>query len=127
MPIGNRVADETMERFCNRRFGRGIDQQLSHLIRKVVACGSVHGPVVPQGFRAGEDFFRQHVDCALLCSNSRVGCIAWARRRHACRYSPERFRATLLKFFEIFARRVKTIRMIDAEAGHRALAHQIEG
>src|SRR5437870_10728650 len=110
MPKRNRVTDETMERFCDRRFGRRIDQQLRHLICKIVARGSMHTPVLAQGFRASEDFFRQHVDGAPTLAQS----------------DPECFRAALLKLFEIFAWQVKTIRMIDAETCDRALAHQID-
>ena len=47
MAEGDRVTNETMERFCDRRFGRRIDQQLCHLICKIVASGSVHRPILP--------------------------------------------------------------------------------
>src|ERR1051326_960093 len=107
----NRVTDETMECFSDRRFRRRIDQQLCHLICKIVASGSVHRPVLAQRFGTSQDFFCQHVNGARICDRS---------------YSPERFRATLLKLFEIFARQVQTVRMIDAEAGQRARAYQIE-
>ena len=66
MPKRHRVADETMEGFCNLRFGRGIDQQLRHLIRKIVASRSMHEPVLPQRFRGGENFFRQHINGASI-------------------------------------------------------------
>ena len=106
----NRMPDETMERFCDRCFSRRIDQQLRHVIREIVARRSMHAPVPAQRFRASEDLFRQHVDGAPVF-----------RQRN-----PERFCATLLKFFEIFARQVEAVGMIDAESGHRACAHQIQ-
>jgi hypothetical protein len=88
VPKRHRVTNETMERLCDRRFGRGIDQQLRHLIRKIVASGSVHGPVLAQGLGAGDDFLRQHVNRAAILGQ----------------FDPQRFRAALLKLFEIFAR-----------------------
>ena len=39
---------------------------------------------------------------------------------------PERLRATLLKFFKILARQIKTVGMIDAKSCHCACAHQLE-
>ncbi len=88
MPERNGVTDETVERFCDRRLSRGIDEQLRDVIGEIVAGRSVHGPVFAQRFRAGENFFRHHVDGSAV-----------ARQR-----DPERFRGTLLKFDEIFAR-----------------------
>ena len=77
-----------MERFCDRRFSRRIDQQLRQLIGEIVAGRSVDRPIFAQGFRAGENFFCHHVD----------------RPPIARQPDPERFRGTLLKFDEIFAR-----------------------
>ena len=104
------MTDETMKCFCDRRFGRRIDQQLRHLTRKVVTRGSMHAPLLAQCFGAGENFFRQHVNRAPILGQS----------------DPERFRAALLKLFEIFAGQVQAIRMIDAEPCHCACAYQIE-
>src|SRR6266700_6241892 len=106
----NRVTDETMECFCYRSLGRRIDQQLHHLVRKIVTSGSVYAPVFAQRFRAGEDFFCDHVNGASVFGQA----------------DPERLRATLLEFFEILAGQVKTIRMSDAKPCHCAGAHQIQ-
>ena len=110
MPKRHRVGDKTMERFCDRCFGRGIDQQLRHLICKIVSGGTVNQPILPQRFRAVEDFFCQHVNGATTLGQC----------------DPKRFRATLLKFFEILARQIKAVRVIDADTCHRPSAHQIE-
>ena len=82
MPERNGMADETMKRFCDRSFRRRIDQQLHDVIGEIVAGGSMHWPVFAQFFRAGENFFRDHID----------------RPTVARQPDPERFRATLLKF-----------------------------
>src|SRR5437867_2980591 len=87
----NRVTDEPMECFCDRSLGRRIEEQLHHLIRKIVTSGSVQAPVFAQRFRAGEDFFCDHINGA---SVFRKG-------------DPKRLRATLLEFFEILAGQVK--------------------
>ena len=99
-----------MKCFCDRRFGRRIDQQLRHLTREVVTRGSMHAPLLAQRFGAGENFFRHHVNGAPVLGQCNT----------------ERLRATLLKFFEILCRQVKTIRMIDAEACHCAITHQLQ-
>ena len=99
-----------MERFCDRRFGRGIDQQLCCVIREIVASGSVHTPVFAQRFGARQDFFREQVNRASVLGQS----------------GRDRFRATLLKLLKIFAWQVKSVRMINTKACHCAAAHQIE-
>ena len=88
MPKRNGVADETVECFCNRRFSRLFDEQLRELVGEIVAGRSMHRPFFAQCFRAGENFFRYHVDRPAVARPS----------------DPERFRGTLLKFDEIFAR-----------------------
>ena len=82
------MTDETMKRFCDRRLSRRIDEQLRDEIGEIVTGRSVYWPVFAQGFRAGENFFCQHVDRPSVARQS----------------GPERFRGTLLKFGEIFAR-----------------------
>ena len=82
------MTDEPMKRFCDRRLSRRIDEQLHHVISKIVTGRSVYRPVFAQGFRPGENFFCQHVDRPSVARQS----------------GPERFRGTLLKFDEIFAR-----------------------
>ncbi|KAG0505994.1 MAG: hypothetical protein Udaeo_06370 [Candidatus Udaeobacter sp.] len=88
MPKRNGVADETVKRFCDRRFSRRLDEQLRELIGEIVAGRSMHRPLFAQRFRACENFFRYHVD----------------RPAVARQPDPQRFRGTLLKFDEIFAR-----------------------
>jgi hypothetical protein len=71
----------------------------------------MHVPLIAQGFRASEDFFRQHVDGSAVARQS----------------DSERFRGTLLKFYEIFAWQIQTVWMIDAKTCYRACAYQIKG
>jgi hypothetical protein len=52
----NGVADETMERLCDRRFSRRVDQQLHKLIGEIIAGCSMHRPVFAQRFGAGKNF-----------------------------------------------------------------------
>src|SRR5438067_13158990 len=68
------------------------------------------GPVVRRSFGAGEDFFSEHVNRPPV-------------RRQA---NSKRLRTTLLEFFEIFARQVQSIGMINAEPRQRPTAQQIE-
>src|SRR6266478_504618 len=103
----NRVTNETMERLSDRPLGRRIDQQLRHLIRKIVARRAIHAPVFAQRLRAGENFFCDHVN----------GAPIFGQR------DPKRLRATLLKFFEILSGQVKTIGVIDSQACYCASAH----
>ena len=60
----HRVTDETMKRFCDRFLGRGIDEQLCHLIGKIVASGAVQAPIVTQSLGTREDFLGDHVNSA---------------------------------------------------------------
>ena len=41
MPKRNGVADETVKRFCDRRFSRRLDEQLRELIGEIVAGRSM--------------------------------------------------------------------------------------
>ena len=70
----------------------------------------MHAPVFAQCFRAGEDFFCDHVNGASVFRQA----------------DPKRLRATLLEFFEILSGQVKTIRMIDAQASDGTTADQIQ-
>ena len=82
------MTDETVERFCNRRLSRGIRQQLRRVIGKIVTRRAMYGPIVPQSFRARENFFRHQIDRTAVARQSDL----------------QRFRGALLKFDEIFAR-----------------------
>ena len=62
MPESARVPDETVERFRDRGFGRGIDQQLRDLIGEIVAGRAVNWPVFAQRFVAGQNFFQHQID-----------------------------------------------------------------
>ena len=93
-----RVPEETMKGLSHRSFGGGIDQQLSHLAREIVASCAVHRPIFRERLAAGKNFLEDHVDGAPIL-----------RQR-----DPKGLRATPLQFFEIFLRQIKTVRMIDA-------------
>ena len=93
-----RVPEETMECLCYRSFGGGIDQELSYLAREVVAGCTMHRPTFRERLAAGENFLEHHVDGATIVGQC----------------DPKGLRATLLQFFEIFLRQIKTVRMIDA-------------
>ena len=106
----HRVPDETLERFRDCLFRGSVDKNVRDELRKFVAGRPVHRPIRTQIFVTGQDFFDDDINRAAVF-----------RKRN-----PERGRGAPLQLLEIFLRQIKAVRMIDADAGDRAVPDQFE-
>src|SRR6185437_15144969 len=102
--------DEPPERGRDFVFRRGVDQELGYVFGKIVTGGAVNRPVTRQRFTTAKNLFHDHVNRT---------AILWRR-------NVQGFRAAALQFFEIFARQIKTIGVVDPQPGDRAGADKLE-
>ena len=66
MPEVHGVSDESMKSPRHVGFGRCVDENAGHLIGKIVTGRSVQRPIRTQLFRAAQNFFRDHVNGAIV-------------------------------------------------------------